>query len=121
MASFTVSLVLAAHHAVEPATHEPAGLIGPLPHLEPTGPVLPHTHDWWLPATAGALLAALVAAVGARAGRARRRHRAVLDVVAVRVRRLGRPGSGRRRQLSWWLGLLLLSALPYPLACAPHP
>ncbi|MFD8703186.1 M56 family metallopeptidase [Kitasatospora sp. NPDC059648] len=253
MTSFTVALVLTGHHAVEPAAHEPAGLIGLLPHLEPTGPVLPHTHDWWLLATAGAVLAALVAAVGVRAGRARRRHRAVLDVVAVRdrrwgalvlehahptvyclpgrrsrvvlsrgalrllderqlaaavahehghirgrhhlfrlpadtfallfgplplarlgraevalllemaaddavlakvsrgelasalcalatsgatpdgtlavastgvlarVRRLARPGTGRRRRLAWWLGLLTLPALPYLLACAPHP
>ncbi|MFE3873153.1 M56 family metallopeptidase [Kitasatospora sp. NPDC059146] len=89
MASFTVALVLAAHHAFEPAAHEPAGLIGLFPHLEPTGPVLPHTHDWWLLATAGALLTGLLAAVGARTGRARRRHRAVLDVVAVRDRRWG--------------------------------
>ncbi|MEU4297278.1 M56 family metallopeptidase [Kitasatospora aureofaciens] len=259
MASFTVALVLAGHHAVEPAAHELAGLlgllgqIGLLPHLETTGPVLPHTHDWWLLAAAGAVLAALVAAVGVRAGRARRRHRAVLDVVAVRdrrwgalvlehahptvyclpgrrsrvvlsrgalrllderqlaaavahehghirgrhhlfrlpadtfallfgplplarlgrsevalllemaaddaalakvsrgelasalcalatsggtpggtlavastgvlarVRRLARPGSGRRRRPVWWLGLLTLPALPYLLACAPHP
>ncbi|MFD7451224.1 M56 family metallopeptidase [Kitasatospora sp. NPDC059827] len=89
MASFTVALVLAAHHAFEPAAHEPAGLIGLFPHLEPTGPVLPHTHDWWLLAAAGALLTGLLAAVGARTGRARRRHRAVLDVVAVRDRRWG--------------------------------
>ncbi|MFJ9772445.1 M56 family metallopeptidase [Kitasatospora sp. NPDC101157] len=253
MASFTVALVLAGHHAVEPAAHEPAGLIGLLPHLEPTGPVLPHTHDWWLPATAGAALTAPVAAVGVRTGRARRRHRAVLDVVAVpdrrwgalvlehahptvyclpgrrsrvvlsrgalrllderqlaaaiahehghirgrhhlfrlpadafallfgplplarlgrsevalllemaaddaalakvsrgelasalcalatsgatpggtlavastgalaRVRRLARPGSGRRRRPAWWVGLPVLPALPYLLACAPHP
>ncbi|MFH9350027.1 M56 family metallopeptidase [Kitasatospora sp. NPDC017646] len=253
MASFTVALVLAGHHAIEPAAHEPAGLIGLLPHLEPARPVLPHTHDWWLLATAGAVLAALVAAVGVRAGRARRRHRAVLDVVAVRdrrwgalvlehahptvyclpgrrsrvvlsrgalrllderqlaaavaherghirgrhhlfrlpvdtfallfgplplarlgrsevalllemaaddaalaevsrgelasalcalatsgatpggslgvastgvlarVRRLARPGSGRRRRLTWWIGLSTLPALPYLLACAPHP
>ncbi|MFE5582414.1 M56 family metallopeptidase [Kitasatospora sp. NPDC056531] len=83
MASFTVALVLAAHHALEPAAHEPAGLLGLLPHLEPAGPVVPHTHDWWLLAAAGVLLALALAAVGARAGRARRRHRAVLDVVAV--------------------------------------
>ncbi|MFJ9840339.1 M56 family metallopeptidase [Kitasatospora sp. NPDC101155] len=89
MASFTVALVLAAHHALEPAAHEPAGLLGLLPHLEPAGPVVPHTHGWWLPAAAGALLALALAAVGARAGRARRRHRAVLDVVAVRDRRWG--------------------------------
>ncbi|MFD5464675.1 M56 family metallopeptidase, partial [Kitasatospora sp. NPDC127059] len=88
MVSFTVALVLAAHHAVEPAAHEPAGLIGLLPHLEPTGPVLPHTHGRWLPVAAGALLAVLTA-VGIRAGRARRRHRAMLDVVAVRERRWG--------------------------------
>nr|WP_223242430.1 M56 family metallopeptidase [Streptomyces sp. CBMA123] len=101
MASFTVALVLAAHHALEPAAREPAGLIGLLPHLgllphgtllpplEPSGPVLPHTHGWWLPAGAGAVLTVLLAAVGARAARARRRHRAVLDVVAVRDRRWG--------------------------------
>ncbi|MER7670803.1 M56 family metallopeptidase [Kitasatospora sp. NPDC096128] len=89
MASFTVALVLAAHHALEPAAHEPAGLIGLFPHLEPTGPLLPHTHDWWLLAAVGAVLTGLLATVGARAGRARRRHRAVLDVVAVRDRRWG--------------------------------
>ncbi|MBV2155187.1 M56 family metallopeptidase [Kitasatospora sp. SUK 42] len=89
MASFTVALVLAAHHALEPAAHEPAGLLGLLPHLEPAGPVVPHTHDWWLLATAGAALAGLLATAGARAGRIRRRHRAVLDVVAVRDRRWG--------------------------------
>ncbi|MET8622697.1 M48 family metalloprotease [Kitasatospora sp. NPDC004669] len=89
MASFTVALVLAAHHALEPAAHEPAGLLGLLPHLEPAGPVVPHTHGWWLPAAAGAVLTVVLTAVGARAGRARQRHRAVLDVVAVRDRRWG--------------------------------
>ncbi|MBO1416879.1 M56 family metallopeptidase [Streptomyces sp. FH025] len=94
MASFTVALVLAAHHALEPAAHEPAGLLGLLHHLEPTrreptGPVVPHTHDWWQLAAAGAALAGLLATVGVRAGRARRRHRAVLDVVAVRDGRWG--------------------------------
>ncbi|WP_030255281.1 MULTISPECIES: M56 family metallopeptidase [Streptomyces] len=89
MASFTVAAALTAHHAVEPLTHEPAGLLGLLPHAEPAGPVLPHTHDWWLLAAAGAAVAVLVAAVGLRTGRARRRHRALLDVVAVRDRRWG--------------------------------
>ncbi|MFJ8622907.1 M56 family metallopeptidase [Kitasatospora sp. NPDC093550] len=84
MASFTVALLLAAHHAVEPFAHEPAGLLGLLPHTEPAGGALPHTHDWWLLAAAGAALAALVTAVGVRTGRARRRHRSLLDVVAVR-------------------------------------
>ncbi|WP_031071254.1 M56 family metallopeptidase [Streptomyces sp. NRRL WC-3742] len=89
MASFTVALVLTVHHAVEPFAHEPAGLAGLLPHLEPVGPVLPHTHDWWQPAAVLTLLAAAVATVGARAGRVRRRHRALLDAVAVRDRRWG--------------------------------
>ncbi|MFJ2189197.1 M56 family metallopeptidase [Kitasatospora sp. NPDC087861] len=89
MASFLVALLLAAHHAVEPFAHEPAGLVGLFPHVEPTGPVTAHTHDWWLLAAAGTALAAVVAAVGVRAGRARRRHRALLDVVAVRDRRWG--------------------------------
>ncbi|MER7771484.1 M48 family metalloprotease [Kitasatospora sp. NPDC096140] len=84
MASFTVALLFAAHHAVEPFAHEPAGLLGLLPHAEPAGGLLPHTHDWWLLAAAGAVVAALVTAVGVRTGRARRRHRAVLDLVAVR-------------------------------------
>ncbi|MFI6156811.1 M56 family metallopeptidase [Kitasatospora sp. NPDC051170] len=89
MASFTVALVLTVHHAVEPLAHEPAGLAGLLPHLEPGGAVLPHTHDWWQLAAVFALLTAAVATVGARAGRVRRRHRALLDVVAVRDRRWG--------------------------------
>ncbi|MFJ9692008.1 M56 family metallopeptidase [Kitasatospora sp. NPDC101183] len=89
MSSFAVALVLAVHHALEPLAHEPAGLAGLLPHLEPTGPLLPHTHDWWQLAAVFALLGAATAAVGARAGRLRRRHRALLDVVAVRDRRWG--------------------------------
>ncbi|MEV7931243.1 M56 family metallopeptidase [Kitasatospora sp. NPDC088779] len=89
MASFLVALLLAAHHAVEPFAHEPAGLVGLFPHPEPPGPVAPHTHDWWLLAAAGAAIATVVAAVGVRAGRARRRHRAMLDVVAVRDGRWG--------------------------------
>ncbi|MFE6056403.1 M56 family metallopeptidase [Kitasatospora sp. NPDC056446] len=89
MASFTVALLLAAHHAVEPFAHEPAGLLGLLPHAEPDDSVLPHTHDWWLLATAGTVVAALVTAVGVRTGRARRQHRALLDVVAVPDRRWG--------------------------------
>ncbi|MER7845799.1 M56 family metallopeptidase [Kitasatospora sp. NPDC096077] len=89
MASFTVALVLAAHHAFDPAAHEPTGLLGLLPHTDRLGPVVPHTHDWWLLAAVGAALTAVLAAVGARAGRARRRHRAVLDLVAVRDRRWG--------------------------------
>ncbi|MFF3003443.1 M56 family metallopeptidase [Kitasatospora sp. NPDC057940] len=89
MASFLVALLLAAHHAVEPFAHEPAGLVGLFPHPEPPGPVAPHTHDWWVLAAAGAAIATVVAAVGVRAGRARRRHRAVLDVVAVRDGRWG--------------------------------
>ncbi|MGA5817846.1 M56 family metallopeptidase [Kitasatospora sp. NPDC094028] len=95
MASFTVAVVLAAHHAVEPFAHEPAGLVGLagllglLPRGAPAGPVLPHTHDWWQLAAAGTALAAAIAAVGLRAGRARRRHRALLDLVAVRDGRWG--------------------------------
>ncbi|MEU1283243.1 M56 family metallopeptidase [Kitasatospora sp. NPDC005856] len=95
MASFAVALLLTAHHALEPFAHRPAGLLGlfgpfgrPLP-AEPAGPGLPHTHDWWLLAVGGALFAALVTAVGLRTGRARRRHRAVLDVVGVPDRRRG--------------------------------
>ncbi|MFF0410851.1 M56 family metallopeptidase [Kitasatospora sp. NPDC004745] len=84
MASFLVALLLAAHHTVEPFAHEPAGLVGLFPHTEPTGAVLPHTHDWWLLAAAGAVPGTVAAAVGVRAGRVRRRHRALLDVVAVR-------------------------------------
>ncbi|ARF81415.1 hypothetical protein ACIG0C_10270 [Kitasatospora aureofaciens] len=123
MASFTVALVLAGHHAVEPAAHEPAGLlgllgpIGLLPHLETTGPVLPHTHDWWLLAAAGAVLAALATSGGTPGGTLAVASTGVL----ARVRRLARPGSGRRRRPVWWLGLLTLPALPYLLACAPHP
>ncbi|MEV8327570.1 M56 family metallopeptidase [Kitasatospora sp. NPDC056731] len=89
MASFLVALLLAAHHAVEPFAHEPAGLVGLFPHPEPVGPVAPHTHDWWLLAAAGAAIATVVTAVGVRAGRARRRHRAMLDMVAVRDGRWG--------------------------------
>ncbi|MEU8920599.1 M56 family metallopeptidase [Kitasatospora sp. NPDC048545] len=89
MASFMVALLLAAHHALEPFAHEPAGLLGLLPHAEPPGAVLPHTHDWWLLTAAGAVVAALVTTVGVRTGRARRRHRALLDVVAVPDRRWG--------------------------------
>ncbi|RKT19188.1 peptidase M48-like protein [Streptomyces sp. 1114.5] len=89
MASFTVAAALTAHHALEPFAHEPAGLLGLLPHAEPAGPVLPHTHDWWLLTAAGAAVAVLVAAVGLRTGRARRRHRAMLDLVAVRDGRWG--------------------------------
>ncbi|WP_224274220.1 M56 family metallopeptidase [Streptomyces sp. LS1784] len=89
MASFTVALLLTAHHALEPFAHPPAGLLGLLPHAEPAEPVLPHTHDWWLLTAGGALSATLVTAVGLRTGRARRRHRAVLDVIAVPDRRWG--------------------------------
>ncbi|MFD4657509.1 M56 family metallopeptidase [Kitasatospora sp. NPDC058444] len=98
MASFAVALLLTAHHALEPFAHRPAGLLGLLGPLdpfgrllpaEPAGPVLPHTHDWWLLTVGGALLTALVTAVGLRTGRARRRHRAVLDVVGVPDRRWG--------------------------------
>ncbi|KJS62149.1 M56 family metallopeptidase [Streptomyces rubellomurinus] len=93
MASFTVAVLLTVHHAVEPFAHEPAGLVGLagllLPRAAPTGPVLPHTHDWWQLAAAGTALAAAIGAVGLRTGRARRRHRALLDLVAVRDRRWG--------------------------------
>ncbi|MFJ2576743.1 hypothetical protein [Kitasatospora aureofaciens] len=86
MASFLVALLLAAHHATGPFAHEPAGLVGLIPHAEPAVPLAPHTHDWWLLTAAAAGLGAVVAAVGVRAGRMRRRHRAVLDLVAVRDR-----------------------------------
>ncbi|MFF9641010.1 hypothetical protein [Kitasatospora aureofaciens] len=46
MASFTVALVLAGHHAVEPAAHEPAGLLRPIGLLPQLGlltlPALPY-------------------------------------------------------------------------------
>lgn len=95
MASFAVALLLTAHHALEPFAHRPAGLLGLLGPLgrpltaEPAGPGLPHTHDWWLLTVGGALIAGVVTAVGLRTGRARRRHRAVLDVVGVPDRRWG--------------------------------
>nr|BEK64395.1 M56 family metallopeptidase [Kitasatospora purpeofusca] len=84
MASFGTGLLLAAHHLLAPLGHEPAGLVGLLPHLEPA--VAPHAHDWWAPAAAGGAVAAVTAVLAARAARARRRHRETLDLVATRDR-----------------------------------
>ncbi|KJY32302.1 M56 family metallopeptidase [Streptomyces sp. NRRL S-495] len=84
MASFGTGLLLAAHHLMAPLGHEPAGLVGLLPHLEPA--VAPHAHDWWAPAAAGGAVAAVAAVLAARAARARRRHRETLDLVATRDR-----------------------------------
>lgn len=42
--------------------------------------------------------------------------------VLARVRRLARPGHGRRRRrLAFWMVVSALPLLPYLLACAPHP
>lgn len=82
MASFGSGLLLAAHHLVAPIGHEPAGLVGLLPHLESA--VAPHAHDWWAPVAAGGAVAAVTAVLAARAARARRRHRETLDLVATR-------------------------------------
>ncbi|MEV0192598.1 M56 family metallopeptidase [Kitasatospora purpeofusca] len=84
MASFGTGLLLAAHHLVAPLGHEPAGLVGLLPHLEPA--VAPHAHDWWAPAAAAGAVAAVTAVLAARAALARRRHRETLDLVATRDR-----------------------------------
>ncbi|MFF2546431.1 M56 family metallopeptidase [Kitasatospora sp. NPDC058063] len=40
--------------------------------------------------------------------------------VLARVRRLARPGTGRRRPV-WRFGVSVLPLLPYLLVCAPHP
>ncbi|MFB8169572.1 M56 family metallopeptidase [Kitasatospora purpeofusca] len=84
MASFGTGLLLAAHHLVAPLGHEPAGLVGLLPHLEPA--VAPHAHDWWAPVAAGGAVAAVTTVLAARAALARRRHRETLDLVATRDR-----------------------------------
>ncbi|MFF2348420.1 M56 family metallopeptidase [Kitasatospora sp. NPDC058115] len=87
MASFGTGLLLAAHHLLAPLGHEPAGLVGLLPHAEPPAATGPHAHDRWVPAAAGgavAVVAAVAATLAARAARARRRHRAALDLVAAR-------------------------------------
>ncbi|MFD0278168.1 M56 family metallopeptidase [Kitasatospora sp. NPDC127111] len=86
MASFGTGLLLAAHHLLAPLGHEPAGLVGLFPHVEPAA-AAPPAHDWWAPAGAALALGAVAAAVGGRAARQRRRHREVLDVVAGRDRR----------------------------------
>ncbi|MET8702864.1 M56 family metallopeptidase [Kitasatospora sp. NPDC004723] len=83
MASFGTGLLLAAHHLLAPLGHEPAGLVGLLPHVEPPT-AAPHAHGWWLPAAAGGAVAAMAAVLAVRAARARRRHRAALDLVAAR-------------------------------------
>ncbi|MFJ4094684.1 M56 family metallopeptidase [Kitasatospora sp. NPDC089913] len=82
MASFGTGLLLAAHHLVAPLGHEPAGLVGLFPHLEPA--VAPHVHDRWVPVAAGGAVAAVTAVLAARAAGARRRHRRTLDLVATR-------------------------------------
>ncbi|MFE6872235.1 M56 family peptidase, partial [Kitasatospora sp. NPDC057692] len=79
MASFGTGLLLAAHHLLAPLGHEPAGLVGLLPHVERPTAVVPHAHGWWVPAAAVATAAAVAAALAARAARARRRHRTALD------------------------------------------
>ncbi|MER5355282.1 M56 family metallopeptidase [Kitasatospora sp. NPDC002551] len=83
MASFGTGLLLAAHHLLAPLGHEPAGLVGLLPHIEPPT-AAPHAHDWWVPAAAVGAVAAVAAALAGRAARARRRHRTALDLVAAR-------------------------------------
>ncbi|MFF2040350.1 M56 family metallopeptidase [Kitasatospora sp. NPDC058170] len=86
MASFVTALLLAAHHLAAPLGHEPAGLVGLLPHAEPA-PGAGSPAAWWAPAAAAAALGATALGVALRAARLRRRHRAVLDLVAVRDRR----------------------------------
>ncbi|WP_344344583.1 M48 family metalloprotease, partial [Kitasatospora putterlickiae] len=88
MASFGTGVLLAAHHLLAPLGHEPAGLVGLLPHIEPptatattTAPA-PHAHDWWVPTAAGGAVTAVAALLAARAARTRRRHRTALDLVA---------------------------------------
>ncbi|MER7701753.1 M56 family metallopeptidase [Kitasatospora sp. NPDC097605] len=83
MASFGTGVLLVAHHLLAPLGHEPAGLVGLLPHVEPPT-AAPHAHDWWVPAAAGGAVAAVAAALAARAAGARRRHRTALDLVAAR-------------------------------------
>ncbi|MFB6893276.1 M56 family metallopeptidase [Kitasatospora sp. NPDC056327] len=88
MASFGTGLLLAAHHLLAPFGHEPAGLVGLLPHVEPAVPptlaAAPHAHGWWLPAGAGGAALTVGAVLAARAARVRRRHRETLDLVAAR-------------------------------------
>ncbi|MFF1905388.1 M56 family metallopeptidase [Kitasatospora sp. NPDC058218] len=88
MASFGTALLLAAHHLAAPLGHDPAGLVGLLPHVE-AGPAAPHAEGWWVPAAAALAPGAVAVTLGVRAARLRRRHRGVLDVVAVRDRRRG--------------------------------
>ncbi|MFE7191545.1 hypothetical protein ACFU9E_18020, partial [Kitasatospora sp. NPDC057595] len=67
MASFGTGLLLAAHHLLAPLGHEPAGLVGLLPHVEPPTAAAPHAHGWWLPAATGGAVAAVAAALAVRA------------------------------------------------------
>ncbi|MFJ9949479.1 M56 family metallopeptidase [Kitasatospora sp. NPDC091207] len=87
MASFGTALLLVAHHLAAPLGHDPAGLVGLIPHVEAERTAAPHAHGWWAPAVAALALGAAAVPLGVRAARLRRRHRAVLDVVAVRDRR----------------------------------
>ncbi|WP_405003475.1 hypothetical protein OHV13_02910 [Kitasatospora purpeofusca] len=98
MASFGTGLLLAAHHLVALLGHEPAGLVGLLPHLEPA--VAPHAHDWWAPVAAGGAVAAVTA-------------------VLARVQRLARTPAPPAP--AYRLAALAAPLLPYLLACAPHP
>ncbi|MEV0534749.1 M56 family metallopeptidase [Kitasatospora sp. NPDC050463] len=89
MASFGTALLLAAHHLAAPLGHDPAGLVGLLPHVEAAPAAAPHAPAWWVPASVALAPAAVALTLGVRAAQLRRRHRAVLDVVAVRDRRRG--------------------------------
>ncbi|WP_406196159.1 M56 family metallopeptidase [Kitasatospora sp. NBC_01560] len=84
MASFGVALLLTVHHLAAPAGHEPAGLVGLLPHTEPVPAPARPAHGWWAPAAAALAAGGVAAAVGLRTARQRRRHREVLDIVARR-------------------------------------
>ncbi|MEV6975602.1 M56 family metallopeptidase [Kitasatospora sp. NPDC093806] len=84
MASFGTGLLLTAHHLVAPLGHEPAGLAGLFPHVEPAVAALPHGPAWWAPAAVAGAVGVVAAAVATRTARARRRHREALDLVAAR-------------------------------------
>ncbi|MFF7455606.1 M56 family metallopeptidase [Kitasatospora sp. NPDC008115] len=135
MASFGTGVLLAAHHLLVPLGHEPAGLAGLLPHIEPhLGPpasAAPHASGWWVPAAAGGAVVAVAAVLAARAARTRRRHRAALDLVAApdRRRRLlvlddARPAvyclPGRRARVVVTRGALDLLDEPRLAAAVAH-